>query len=346
MNIPPRDALPRPDFGRRRFLGATAAGLAGILASRRAPALAATAPKQLDFAYILAPPESGAVAFQWMAGEVTRRSKGALDMKFHGGTMLTKELEIMDAVKSGNVAIGSPSGASSTVFPEMGVFLVPYLIRDYPHAYACFNGQIGQRLDEVFQKKYKLKILLFFDYGFRHFWNNRHPIAEPKDLRGLKMRVQQGKVFADTVNGLGANAVPMPWGEVIPAAQQGVIDGADLPIVNINALKVYEVAKYASMTYHNYGPTQVVMNLDIWRSLPPDQQKLLLDVSREAQQRVRQETESVDSLPKATEILGPKGMKVNAADVDAFRKVAKERIWPRYEKQYSELWGEIVSTKA
>ena len=43
------------------------------------------------------------------------------------------------------------------------------------------------------------------------------------------MRVQQGRVFADTVNGLGASAVPMAWGEVIPAAQQGVIDGADLP---------------------------------------------------------------------------------------------------------------------
>ena len=40
------------------------------------------------------------------------------------------------------------------------------------------------------------------------------------------------KVFADTINGLGGVAVPMAWGEVIPAAQQGVIDGADLPIVN------------------------------------------------------------------------------------------------------------------
>jgi TRAP-type C4-dicarboxylate transport system substrate-binding protein len=63
--------------------------------------------------------------------------------------------------------------------------------------------------------------------------------------------VQPAKVFADTINGLGGVAVPMAWGEVIPAAQQGVIDGADLPIVNILALKAYEVSKYCSMTYHN-----------------------------------------------------------------------------------------------
>ena len=94
----------------------------------------------------------------------------------------------MDAVKSGNVAIGSPSGAASTVFPEMGVFLTPYLVRDYQHAYAMFNGQIGKDLDETFQKKYKLKVLFFFDYGFRHFWNSKRPINNPADLKGLKMR--------------------------------------------------------------------------------------------------------------------------------------------------------------
>jgi tripartite ATP-independent transporter DctP family solute receptor len=329
----------------RRTVLVVAAVAVSVFVGSAAFAQSKPAPRKLDFAYILAPPESGAVAFKWMAEEVTRRSNGALNMVFHGGTLLSKELEIMDAVKSGNVAIGSPSGAASTVFPEMGVFLTPYLVRDYVHAYAMFNGDVGKSLDDLFQKKYKLKILLFFDYGFRHFWNSKRPIVKPEDLRGLKLRVQQGRVFADTVNGLGASAVPMPWGEVIPAAQQGVIDGADLPIVNINALKIYEVSKYVSMTYHNYGPTVVVMNLDIWRSLTPEQQKLLAEVSLEAQKKVREATESVDNLQKAKEILEAKGMKVNAADVAAFRKVAEERIWPQYRQQFPELWERIVSTR-
>jgi len=251
----------------------------------------------------------------------------------------------MDAVKSGNIAIGSPAGAASTVFPELGVFLTPYLVRDYQHAYAMFNGQIGKDLDETFQKKYKVKILFFFDYGFRHFWNNKRPINNPADLKGLKMRVQQGRVFADTVNGLGASAVPMPWGEVIPAAQQGVIDGADLPIYNINALKVYEVSKYVSMTFHNYGPTLLVMNLEAWKGLTPDQQKLFMEVGREAQKKVREMTESVDNLAKAKEILEAKGMKVNGADVATFRRLAEEKIWPGYKQQYGELWDKIVATK-
>jgi tripartite ATP-independent transporter DctP family solute receptor len=330
---------------RRRLLQRTVGGLAGILAIRRAPAFSQTAPKKLVMAHIVAPPESSAVAFAEMADAVNKQGGSGLEIEFHAGTLLTKELEVINAVKSGNIAIGDPGGAAATVFPEMGVFLVPYLVKSYDQAYKMFNGAIGDRLDRQFQDKYKLKVLCFYDYGFRHFWNNRRPIAAPKDLRGLKLRVQPAKVFADTINGLGGVAVPMAWGEVIPAAQQGVIDGADLPIVNILALKAYEVSKYCSMTYHNYGPTALVINLDTWNGLTPAQQKLLRDASRTAQERIRGLTESVDTVEKAKELLEPKGMTVNTADVEAFRKIAQEKVWPAYQKEYSEIWDEIVATK-
>jgi tripartite ATP-independent transporter DctP family solute receptor len=328
---------------RRRIL--QAAGAAGILALGKAPAFAQAQPKKLVFAHVTPPPESSAVAFEAMAKEVTERSKGELAMEFHGGTLLTKELEIINAVKAGNIAMGDPGGAAATVFPEMGVFLVPYLVASYDQAYKMFNGAVGERLDKQFQDKYKLKVLFFYDYGFRHFWNNKRPIAEPKDLRGLKMRVQQAKVFADTINGLGGVAVPMAWGEVIPAAQQGVIDGADLPIVNILALKAYEVSKYCSMTYHNYGPTAAVINLDIWNGLTDPQRKLFQETSHTAQATVRQLTESVDNFDKAKELLEPKGMTVNKADVEAFRKIAQDKVWPAYKQQFPEMWEEIVATK-
>src|SRR5437763_9001727 len=329
----------------RRTLLRASAGMAGILATGRAPAFAQTAPKKLVFAHINAIPESAAVAFDWMAKEVTAQSKGALDMQFFGKTLIPQELEVMNAVKSGSIAIGSPSGAAATVFPEMGAFLVPYLVKDYAHAYAMFNGKIGDKLDKEIQDKYKLKVLCFYDFGFRHFWTSKKPIIEPRDLRGQKIRVQQAKVFGDTINGLGGNAVPMGWGEVVTAAKSGVIDGGDLPIVNIKALKVYEVSKYVSMSYHNYGPTNVVMNLEVWNGLTDEQRKLLLDVSRETQTKIREATESVDTFAKAKSELEPFGMTIVEAKVDLFRKVAQEKIWPAYRSQYSALWDEIDGFK-
>ena len=340
-----RSTQRRTQVSRRGFVTA-GAGLAGILATGRAPLFAQTPAKKLVFAHINAAPESAALGFAWMAEEVNRRANGALVIEFHGSTLLTKELEIMNAVKSGSVAMGSPAGAAATVFPEMGALLVPYLVKDYTSAYAMLNGRIGDKLSSEIENKYKLKVLCYFDYGFRHFWTAKKPIVEPKDLRGMKIRVQQAKIFGDTINGLGGNAVPMSYGEVVTAAKQGVIDGGDLPIVNMKALKIYEVSKYASLTYHNYGPTNAVMNLEIWNGLSADQQKLVMDLARAAQGKIREVTESVDNFARAKQELEPLGMTVVEAKVEEFRKVAQQKIWPAYKSQYGALWDEIEGFKA
>src|SRR5205814_10160013 len=98
-----------------------------------------------------------------MADAVNKQASSGLEIEFHAGMLLTKELEVINAVKSGNIAIGDPGGAAATVFPEMGVFLVPYLVKSYDQAYKMFNGAIGDRLDRQFQDKYKLKVLCFYD---------------------------------------------------------------------------------------------------------------------------------------------------------------------------------------
>jgi tripartite ATP-independent transporter DctP family solute receptor len=330
---------------KRRQVLSGVGGLAAIIATGQAPVFAQAAPKKLVMAHINAVPESAAAAFDWMAKEVTSRSKGALEMQFFGKTLIPQELEIMNAVKSGNIQMGNPAGAAATVFPEMGALLVPYLVKDYKSAYAMLNGKIGDSFDKIWQDKYKVKALCFFDYGFRHFWTAKAPIIEPKDLRGKKIRVQQAKIFGDTINGLGGNAVPMAWGEVISAAKSGVIDGGDLPVVNMEALKIYDVSKYCSLTYHNYGPTVNVMNLDAWNALNPAQQKLMLDISREAQGKIREATESVDNFAAAKKLLEPRGMTVVEANVEAFRSLAKQKIWPAYKTQYGAMWDEIENFK-
>src|SRR5258708_4763010 len=103
----------------RRTLLRASAGMAGILSLGRAPALAQTAPKKLVFAHINAVAESAAVAFEWMAKETNARSNGALDMQFFGKTLIPQELEIMNAVKSGPIASGSPAGPPTPPSPGM-----------------------------------------------------------------------------------------------------------------------------------------------------------------------------------------------------------------------------------
>ncbi len=302
------------------------------------------APKVLDLAYVTNM-DLTHKAYDWMTKEFNRRSDGSLQIRYHAATLLTKETEVIDAVKAGNIAMGSPGGASPSLFPETAVFMVPYLVRDYGHAHRMFDGEIGKQLADLLERKYKLRPLLFSDFGFRHFWNAKRPINTPADLKGLKLRVQQGKIYADTVNGLGASAVPMGWADVVPACQQGVVDGGDLPIANIFNFKIYEVSKYVSLTYHCYSPTMTVINPDIWKGLSAEQQKLLREVARLALQRMRDEVMGVDSLEGAKKLLEPVKMIVNDVDLAPFRALAEKNVWPQYKKQYPEMWDKIVSFK-
>ncbi len=331
---------------RRRALLEAAAGLAGILALGRAPAFAQAAPKKLVYAHAVAPPESGAVAQNWMCQEITRRSGGELLLDFQGGTLLTKGSEVATAVKAGKVAMGDPAGASAAVFPEMALLAAPYLASSYDHFYRMLNGAVGARLDETFQRKYGVKVLFFSDGGFRHVWNDRRPINEPRDLRGLKLRVRQARIYRDTVNGLGGVAVPMPCSEALAAARQGVIDGADLPVVEMVPLRACEASKFYSLTGHNATPTLSVMNLGAWNDLRPDQRTLFLDVAAEAQAMLRRATEGVDTLAAARELLEPRGMTVNQPDHAPFRKIAEETIWPQYKSLDPELWELVRATPA
>ena len=88
------------------------------------------------------------------------------------------------------------------------------------------------------------------------------------------------------------------------------------------------------------------MNLAVWEGLSEPHKKLMLDTSREAQEKIRQLTELVDNFDAAKKALEPKGMTVVQAKVEDFRKVAMEKIWPQYKKQYGEMWDEIASFKA
>lgn len=69
--------------------------------------------------------------------------------------------------------------------------------------------------------------LAYFDDGSRSFYNRERPIRTVEDLAGLKVHVMQSDVFVDMMAALGANATPMPDGEVYSALQTGVTDGAE-----------------------------------------------------------------------------------------------------------------------
>jgi TRAP-type transport system periplasmic protein len=104
----------------------------------------------------------------------------------------------------------------------------------------------------------------------------RKPVDHIADAKGLKLRVTAGPVLEGVTRMLGATPVPMSLDQVLPALQQGAIDGIISSVAVTTPLKYYTIAPYVK-TMPGYTVDITVISMTWLQSLPPDLQKIVLD---------------------------------------------------------------------
>jgi len=107
--------------------------------------------------------------------------------------------------------------------------------------------------------------------------DSRTPIRKLADLQGKKFRVLASPFQTEPLKILGATAVPMSLGDVLPALQQGTIDGALSSVPVVTALRYYDAAKYNTVTAHQYVFSLATISKKWHDGLPADLQKIVVD---------------------------------------------------------------------
>lgn len=296
--------------------------------------LPGTAPAQVVLRISISTPQDShqGVAVDTLAREVARRSHGRFRIEAHYGGSLGDERQAIEAVQSGRQEMTWTSTGPLPLFvPEVGIFDVPFLLRDYRHARAVLDGPIGQEMLRKFEDQ-GLKALAWGENGFRHMTNNRRPIDSPEDLRGLRMRTMENPVHIQAFKGLGIVTVPMPFPEVYAALEAGRVDGQENPISVIRANHFERVQKYLTLTGHVYSPGVFLMNKAVYDRLGRADRKIFLTAARIAARanRARVDADERD----ATAYLRGQGMQV-AAGVD--RERFREALAPAladFERQF------------
>ncbi|MEO8530983.1 MAG: TRAP transporter substrate-binding protein, partial [Deltaproteobacteria bacterium] len=141
------------------------------------------------------------------------------------------------------------------------------------------DGPIGQQILDAFSD-HDLVGLAFYDGGSRSFYNSQKPINSIADMKGMKFRVMQSDMFVDMVAALGANATPMPYGEVYSSIQTGVIDGAENNWPSYDTSGHYEVAKFFTLDEHLIVPEVLVMSKMSFDKLSPEDQALVREAAK------------------------------------------------------------------
>ncbi|MDK2794595.1 MAG: hypothetical protein PWP75_1224, partial [Caldanaerobacter sp.] len=261
---------------------------------------------------------------------VEKRSNGEIKVEIYPAAQLGDARTIVEGVQMGTIEMGDvENGPMGRFVPEAMLWDLPFIFRDINHAHKVLDGDIGKYV----QKKYLdvgIRHLAYNDGGFRYFTNNVRPIRKMEDLKGLKIRVMESKVMIDTINAFGASAVPMPFGELYTALQQGVVDGQENPMNLIYSQRFYEVQKYLSLSGHFYYPRQYIASEMWWNTLSDDHKKIIAESAKEACDIQRQELATYEI--KMKKVLAEKGMEINEVDKTEFMKVSREKIYPAYYK--------------
>lgn len=263
-----------------------------------------------------------AVAF---ANAVNAKSHGRIEVQVHGAGVLGGEREIMEAVKSGIIESGIGSGTLTNFFPEAMVTDIPYLFLNTKIVWDVLDGRFGNKLSERLLKQTGMRNLGFGEVGYRHFTNSRRPIHFPKDLQGLKVRVQETPFYLTLIKSLGGSPTPVAWPETYSALQTGVVDAQENPVAAMVFGKIYEVQKYCTLDGHVYGVSWFLMNEKFFKSLPSDLKDIILDSAKVACLEGRR----VQSLlsEQGVQTLIDHGVEVytpTTAELNEFRKVTQK----------------------
>ena len=233
-----------PSLNRRRVLQAGAAGLAGM--SLGACGQAGSRPLLSSDTHPSDYPTVQAVRHM---GEVLReQTDGRLDIRIYAGGQLGSERDTLEITSFGGLDMNRVNLAPlNSIEPMTVIPSLPFLFSSTEHMRQSLDGAPG---DVILNSlvPHNLVGLCFYDSGERSFYNTRQAIRTPDDMRGMKIRVQNSDLYVAMIRALGADATPMPLGEVYQSLVQGVIDGAENNWPSYESGRHFEAAPYYSLT--------------------------------------------------------------------------------------------------
>ncbi len=284
------------------------------------------ADKAIKFAYLGKPDPhkaaytTGVVNFAHL---MEKGSGGRLKIKMFPSGTLGKEADILQALRSNAIQMTSSSMVTlSRMFPPAQVMMAPYVFKNDAVAWKVVDGPYGQKLLDAFTEKTGIKALAIVDSGFLAITNNKRPVRNPEDFKGIKFRAM-GSLQASMFKALGASAVPIPWPETYTSLQTGVVDGQTNAAFVVSVFKMYEVQKYLSLANSQFGYQIWLCNKTWYDGLSTADKGIL----RDAVQAGRMSTRSMALLREQESLtqLKEDGMKVTALtgeEVAALQKLA------------------------
>ncbi len=281
----------------------------------------------------------------FFAEKVEELTGGSVKIDLQAAGVLGSENDVLDAIANGDdsIDISRISAFALTTYgcKKASLLSIPYTWTGRDHFWAFADSELAAEfLAEPQEIGLPLRGIFYGEEGFRHFFT-REPVAGIKDLAGLKLRVSNDPVMVGMVNGLGASATPIAFGELYSALQTGVVDGAEQPIANYKANAFPEVANNLILDGHTLGAIQVVITDTAWEKLTEEQQAAVMEAGKLAQEFNRELSQTAEN--EVLDQLKADGCNVVEVDNPAEWAEACAEVISENTKDQADLYAQILA---
>jgi TRAP-type C4-dicarboxylate transport system substrate-binding protein len=209
--------------------------------------------------------------------EVEKESGGRIEVQIYPASQLGPIPREIEGVQLGNIQgyIG-PVDFFVGVDPRFGVFSTPMLFRDEANAAATIHDPTVQKAMFDLAAPKRMVGIATVDLGASDY-GAKTPIMRLADFSGKKLRINGTELEREKMGKLGATGIGMPLSEVVPALDQGAIDGTISGLSVFVAFKMNDLLKVVTVTNDTFIISLAVVSKPWLDTLPADLQKIVID---------------------------------------------------------------------
>jgi TRAP-type C4-dicarboxylate transport system substrate-binding protein len=222
---------------------------------------------------------------EWMkrfAVAIEKNTNGRMKAEVYPASQLGTIPRMIEGTQLGSIQIWvGPPEFLVGVDQRFELLSVPGLFRSEEHALKTIaDPEFAKAFLALGANKGLIGSSLFFT-GPTAF-DMRVPLRSVAELKGRKIRVLASPFQTEQMTRLGATGVPLSLGDVLPALQQGTLDGAFGAVPVFSALQYQDTAKYMTETGQSYIFSMAILSKRWFEGLPADLQAIVNATSKQA----------------------------------------------------------------
>jgi TRAP-type C4-dicarboxylate transport system substrate-binding protein len=137
--------------------------------------------------------------------------------------------------------------------PALDVLDLPFAVADRAQALAALDGAAGQLLRQAVERATDLRVLAFWDNGFRHVSNALRPLRTPADCEGLVIRTLDSAAYRDALAALGFQPMTTDVKDLVRVVESGTVQAQENPLTNLLTFALWRHHPHVSLTGHFFG---------------------------------------------------------------------------------------------